>query len=99
MLLSNEDASLTGQLVGLAAIFGFVFSASFLVWLILKVTTGIRVSEADEYEGVDLAECGMQAYPEFVGGHFAASDAPPAGGRKREVLASSVLAPSESAAT
>jgi Amt family ammonium transporter len=99
VLLSNEDATLMGQLAGIGAIFAFVFVASFAVWLALRMTIGIRVSESDELEGVDLAECGMQAYPEFVGGYFATSDAPSAGGRAREAVAPSVLATSESAAT
>jgi Amt family ammonium transporter len=37
-----------------------------LAWLLLKSTVGIRVSEEDEYEGVDLSECGLEAYPEFT---------------------------------
>ena len=40
---------------------------SLIVWGILKAVMGIRVSEEDEYEGVDMSECGMEAYPEFVG--------------------------------
>ena len=39
----------------------------FIVWGILKMVMGIRVSEQEEYEGVDQSECGMEAYPEFVG--------------------------------
>jgi ammonia channel protein AmtB len=39
---------------------------SFVVWMLLKMTMGIRVSEEEEYDGVDLAECGMEAYPEFT---------------------------------
>ncbi|MDX1513670.1 MAG: ammonium transporter, partial [Gammaproteobacteria bacterium] len=66
VLLSNEEATLAGQLIGLACIFGFVFSASFLTWLALRFAIGIRVSADDELEGVDLAECGIPAYPEFV---------------------------------
>jgi Amt family ammonium transporter len=62
------DASFGGQIVGLLTIFIWVFVASLIVWMILKVTMGIRVSEEEEYEGVDLSECGMEAYPEFVRG-------------------------------
>ncbi|MGA1093400.1 MAG: hypothetical protein ACO3TM_04570 [Burkholderiaceae bacterium] len=40
---------------------------SLIVWGILKAIMGIRVSEEEEYEGVDLVECGQEAYPEFVG--------------------------------
>jgi Amt family ammonium transporter len=65
--MTNGDASMTGQLIGAATIFGWVFAASSVVWLVLKVVIGLRVSEEEEYEGVDLSECGMEAYPEFTG--------------------------------
>ena len=67
VLLSNDDATLTGQLAGIVTIFGFVFITSLIIWLILKVTMGIRVDEEMEYQGMDLAECGLEAYPEFTG--------------------------------
>jgi len=63
---TNGDASILAQLMGIAAIFFWVFGASFLVWFIIKKTVGIRVSEQEEYEGVDLSECGLEAYPEFA---------------------------------
>ncbi len=63
--ITNESAKFSGQIIGAITIFAWVFIASFVVWLILKNTVGIRVSEEEEYEGVDLAECGMEAYPEF----------------------------------
>ncbi|MBZ9566745.1 ammonium transporter [Modicisalibacter tunisiensis] len=67
---SNGDASFGAQLIGVIGIFAWVFLASLAVWLILKAIMGIRVSEEEEYEGVDLAECGLEAYPEFtVGGN------------------------------
>jgi len=66
VLLSNGDATLIGQLTGLGVIFGFVFAASIVTWLALKLAMGIRVSAEEELEGVDLAECGIAAYPEFV---------------------------------
>ena len=59
-------ASVVGQLVGAATIFVWVFATSFVVWYILKLVMGIRVSEEEEANGVDLSECGMEAYPEFV---------------------------------
>lgn len=65
---SNPDASLTAQLMGIGVIFAWVFGASLVVWFILKAVVGIRVSEEEEYEGVDISECGMEAYPEFVSG-------------------------------
>jgi len=66
VVISNADATLGGQLIGIAGIFGWTFVASLIVWGILKATMGIRVSEEEEYEGVDIAECGMEAYPDFV---------------------------------
>ncbi len=64
---SNTDASFGAQFLGLGVIFAWTFIASFIVWMIIKVIMGIRVSEEEEYEGVDLGECGLEAYPEFTG--------------------------------
>ncbi len=66
VLLSDPDATFIGQLVGMLTIMGWVFAFSFVVWLALKAAMGIRVSDEEEEEGVDFAECGMEAYPEFV---------------------------------
>ncbi|MEW8070075.1 MAG: ammonium transporter [Candidatus Thiodiazotropha sp.] len=65
--LTNSDASIGPQLLGMGVIFAWTFVASFVVWLILKIVMGIRVSEEEEYEGVDIGECGLEAYPEFTG--------------------------------
>lgn len=64
--VSNADATLVGQLYGAAVIFAWVFSASFVVWYALKLTMGIRVTEEEEYNGMDASDCGIDAYPEFV---------------------------------
>ncbi len=64
--ITNGGASFSGQIIGAITIFAWVFIASLIVWGILKAVMGLRVSEEDEYEGVDLSECGMEAYPEFV---------------------------------
>ena len=64
--LSNADASFGSQLFGAAVIFGWVFAASLAVWFVLKVTMGIRVTEEEEYNGMDASDCGIDAYPEFV---------------------------------
>jgi len=64
--LTNTGATFIGQLVGAATIFIWVFFASLIVWFIIKMIMGIRVSEEEEYEGVDIGECGMEAYPEFT---------------------------------
>jgi ammonium transporter, Amt family len=66
VVFNNGDATIGGQLIGILGIFGWVFGASLIVWGILKVVMGIRMSEEEEYEGGDLAECGLEAYPEFV---------------------------------
>jgi Amt family ammonium transporter len=63
---TNEDATLVAQLIGLVSIFAWVFITSFIVWFIIKSVVGIRVSEEEEYEGVDISECGLEAYPEFT---------------------------------
>ncbi len=64
--LTNDGASFVGQLAGAVTIFVWVFGASFIAWFAIKAVMGIRVSEEEEYEGVDIGECGMEAYPEFV---------------------------------
>ena len=66
VLLSDADATFGGQLVGMLTIFIWVFVTSIIVWFALKAIMGVRVSEEEEAEGVDLSECGMEAYPEFV---------------------------------
>ena len=63
---TNDDATLVAQLMGIVSIFAWVFFASLAVWFIVKKTLGLRVSEQEEYEGVDLGECGLEAYPEFT---------------------------------
>ena len=65
--LSNADATMKAQIIGLGTIYAWTFVASLVTWMIIKVVMGIRVSEEEEFEGVDLAECGMEAYPEFTG--------------------------------
>jgi Amt family ammonium transporter len=64
--LTNDGVSFSGQLIGAATIFGWVFVTSLIVWGVLKAVMGIRVSAEEEYEGVDISECGMEAYPEFT---------------------------------
>ncbi|MFT5298109.1 MAG: Amt family ammonium transporter [Colwellia sp.] len=63
--ITNSASSFSGQLIGAATIFVWVFSASFVVWYVLKKVMGIRVTEEEEYEGMDKSDCGMEAYPEF----------------------------------
>ncbi|TNC79399.1 MAG: ammonium transporter [Oleiphilus sp.] len=66
VLLSDADATFGGQLVGALTIFIWVFVTSLITWGVIKAIMGVRVSEEDEYEGVDISECGMEAYPEFT---------------------------------
>lgn len=64
--ITNPDATMKAQLIGTATIFAWVFFASLIVWGIIKLIMGIRVSEEEEYEGMDIVDCGLEAYPEFT---------------------------------
>ena len=65
---TNEGATYLGQFIGMLTIFVWVFASSFVVWFAIKNIMGIRVSESEEYEGCDIGECGLEAYPEFTSG-------------------------------
>jgi Amt family ammonium transporter len=65
--ITNSDATFGAQFIGLGTILVWVFVTAFITWLIIKLIMGIRVSEEEEWEGVDVGECGLEAYPEFVG--------------------------------
>ena len=65
VVLTNPDASLGTQLYSIIVVGIFTIVASAVVWFILKATMGIRVEEEDEINGLDMAELGMEAYPEF----------------------------------
>jgi len=65
---TNPEGSLIAQLTGIGVIFAWVFGTSLVTWLIIKAVIGIRVSEEEELEGVDISECGLEAYPEFTTG-------------------------------
>ncbi len=64
--VTNDGSTFSGQIIGALTIFVWVFVVSLVVWGIIKAVMGIRVTEEEEYEGVDISECGMEAYPEFV---------------------------------
>jgi len=66
VLITDADATFSGQLVGMLTIFVWVFAASLITWLVIKTIMGVRVSEDEEMEGVDISECGQEAYPEFT---------------------------------
>ena len=63
---TNPDATLSAQAHGIAVIFGWTFATSLVLWGILRLIVGIRISEEEEYSGADMAECGLEAYPEFT---------------------------------
>lgn len=65
--VTNDGASFSGQIIGALTIFGWVFVTSAIAFFVIKTVMGLRVSEEEEYEGVDVSECGMEAYPEFAG--------------------------------
>ncbi len=64
--ITNGDVSFVGQIIGALTIFVWVFGASFVTWFVIKKIMGIRVSEEEEFQGVDISECGLEAYPEFT---------------------------------
>ena len=64
--LTNDASSFSGQLLGAFTIFTWVFVTSFVAFKVIGFITPVRVSEEEEYEGSDLAECGLEAYPEFT---------------------------------
>ncbi len=65
----NTDASFLEQIIGTLSIFTFVFTSSYILWLILDKTVGIRVGEQEEVGGSDMWEAGEHAYPYFMKGH------------------------------
>ena len=68
VVFTNSDATLGAQLLGIAAIFGWTFGASLVVWYGIKMFSGLRISAEEEYEGADATETGIEAYPEFSRG-------------------------------
>jgi Amt family ammonium transporter len=72
--VTDIDARFGAQLLGVVSIVGWVMATSFVTWAVLRFALGgIRVSEEDEYTGVDRRECGLEAYPEFTGARGSAS--------------------------
>jgi Amt family ammonium transporter len=65
LFFGGGAALLFAQLVGVVTVGGIVFALSAVAWLIIKATVGIRVSEEEEIEGLDIGEHGITAYPEF----------------------------------
>jgi Amt family ammonium transporter len=75
---TDGEASFLTQFIGVAATAAFVLVASSVVWLVIKYTIGVRCSEEDEYRGLDLAEIGMEAYPDFQTVHLGGMGSPSA---------------------
>jgi ammonium transporter, Amt family len=65
--LTNGDASFVTQVIGIVAFGVYVVVATTIAWYLVKAVMGLRVSEADEELGLDKAEIGVEAYPEFSG--------------------------------
>jgi len=65
-LMADGDPTFLGQFIGVVSIGAFVTIVSAIIWLILKFTVGIRVSKEEEMDGLDYAELGLEAYPEFT---------------------------------
>jgi Amt family ammonium transporter len=68
VVLTNDSASLSKQLLGIVMIGAFVVITSSVVWYILAFTIGVRANEEDEINGLDISECGLEGYPEFSKG-------------------------------
>ena len=65
LAVTLTSGSLFAQIYGILVIFLWTFIASLIIWLIIKTTFGLRVTLEEEEEGVDISECGLEAYPEF----------------------------------
>jgi Amt family ammonium transporter len=64
--ITNPDATIGAQIMGIVAIFLWTFVTAGIVWTILKATIGIRISEEEEEIGADATDIGIEAYPEFT---------------------------------
>ena len=63
---TNTDATLSAQLMGISAIFLWTFAVGGIAWMVIKMVMGLRISEEEEIAGSDIAEIGIEAYPEFT---------------------------------
>lgn len=64
--VTNDSANFGTQILGIVSIVAWTALTSLVLWFIIKLIMGVRVSEEEEYKGVDVSECGIEAYPEFV---------------------------------
>ena len=65
-MISNPDANIVSQFMGIAIVGAFIFPSSLALWVVLKIALGIRTNPSNEAEGLDITELGMEAYPDFV---------------------------------
>ena len=65
LAVTLTGGSLGAQLYGIVSIFLWTFLVSYIVWKVIDSIYGLRVTETEEEEGVDISECGLEAYPEF----------------------------------
>ncbi len=63
--ITNSDGNFITQLIGIGSIGIFMIISTSILWLVLKFTIGLRPTEEDESDGLDKAEIGLEAYPEF----------------------------------
>lgn len=89
LLAGGGATQLVAQLKGVGVVGAFVFTASLAIWWAIKATLGLRVDEETEMVGLDVAEMGMQAYPDEL----------PRGGYAEEAAPAPALAALETAKT
>jgi Amt family ammonium transporter len=77
---TKADASFLTQFIGVVSVGAFTVVGTAIVWLVLKYTVGLRVSEEDEYKGLDLAEIGLEAYPDFQRSNIGGGSGAPGAG-------------------
>ena len=65
LAVALTSGSLEAQIFGTVVIFGWTFIVSYIFWSLINKLFGLRVSTEEEHEGVDIAERGLEAYPEF----------------------------------
>ncbi|RJQ56314.1 MAG: ammonium transporter [Actinobacteria bacterium] len=83
--LYGDPGQLVAQLIAAAVVFAWAFGVSYVFFRVQDAIQGIRVTEDEEIGGLDLAEMGVMAYPDFANGSFGESIAPNAAGIPRPV--------------
>ena len=65
LAVTLTGGSLGAQVYGIIVIFLWTFIVSLIIWKIIDGMFGLRVTDEEEEEGIDISECGLEAYPEF----------------------------------